>query len=312
MMEYIVKTTKFQYKNTAIALGKFEGLHRGHQILLEEVKKYQEQGLTGVMFTFDVPPKKILEGQRENAIYTKEERCKKLEKFGIDVLIEYPFTKEFASQTPEEFISNILVEKLGVKVIIVGKDFHFGHKRSGNVEVLRKFSKKYGYELKVIEKLQMDGRDVSSTRVRENIAEGNMEKIQQLLGYPFSVVGSVVHGKQLGRKVLGMPTANQAPDPEKLLPPNGVYVARVIYKDEVHYGIGNIGVKPTIDENFQRGLETYIFDFDKDIYGEEIEVQLLNYERPEQKFASLDELAKQMKRDEEYGRAYVKKYVTNI
>ncbi len=307
-MEYIVKTTQFQYKNTAIALGKFEGLHKGHQLLLNEVKKYQEQGLTGVMFTFDVPPKKILEGQRESAIYTKEERCKKLEKLGLDVLIEYPFTKEFASQTPEQFISNILVKKLGVKVIIVGEDFHFGHKRSGNVEVLRQFSKKYGYELKVIKKLQMDGRDVSSTRVRENIAKGNMERIQQLLGYPFSVYGPVVHGKQLGRKVLGMPTANQAPDPEKLLPPNGVYVARVIHGDEVYYGIGNIGVKPTIDENFQRGLETYIFDFDKDIYGEEIEVQLLNYERPEQKFASLDELAKQMKRDEEYGRAYVKKY----
>lgn len=305
-MEYIAKTTEFKFDNTAIALGKFEGLHKGHQLLLNKLKKCQEEGYTGVMFTFDVPPRKVLEGQIEKVIYTKEERCKMLEKFGLDVLIEYPFTKEFASQTPEEFISNILVGKLGVKVIIVGEDFHFGHKRSGNVEVLRQFSEKYGYKLEVIKKLQMDGRDVSSTRVRQYTEKGEMQKINKMLGFPFSVYGPVVHGKQLGRKVLGMPTANQVPDKEKLLPPNGVYVARVIYNKEVYYGISNIGVKPTIDEHFQTGLETYIFDFDKDIYGEEIEVQLLDYKRPEQKFASLDELAKQMKRDEEYGREFVK------
>lgn len=305
-MEYIAKTTEFQFDNTAIALGKFEGLHKGHQLLLNEIKKCQEEGYTGVMFTFDVPPKKILEGQIQKVIYTKEERCKILEKFGLDVLIEYPFTKEFASQTPEEFIANILVGKLGVKVIVVGEDFHFGYKRSGNIEILQKLSAKYGYELKVIKKLQMDGRDVSSTRVREYTEKGEMEKINKMLGFPFSVYGPVVHGRQLGRKVLGMPTANQVPDKEKLLPPNGVYVARVIYDGEVYYGISNIGVKPTIDKNFQTGLETYIFDFDKDIYGEEIEVQLLYYKRPEQKFDSLEELAKQMKRDGEYGKEYIK------
>lgn len=307
-MQHVAKTTQFQFHNTAIALGKFEALHKGHQLLLNELKKYQQKGCTGVVFTFDVPPKKVLKGQVEKVIYTKEERIKILEKMNLDVLIEYPFTKEFASQTPEEFIANILVKKLDVKVIIVGEDFHFGRNRSGNIEALQQFSEKYGYELKVIKKLQMGGKDISSTRVRHYTERGEMRKINEMLGSPFSVYGPVVHGQQLGKKVLGMPTANQIPNEEKLLPPKGVYVARIICRGKTYYGISNIGVKPTIDDNFQPGLETYIFDFDDDIYGEEIEVQLLYFKRPEKKFASLEELAKQMKKDELYGREYAKKH----
>lgn len=295
-MEYI-KSPDFRFENTAVALGKFEGLHRGHQLLFDEIRKQKSNGLKSAVFTFDMPPRSALRGDRSyQQIYTKEERRILLEEMQLDILIEHPFTREFASQTPEEFIRDMLVHKAGAKVIVVGKDCRFGKKRSGDVDVLRALAPKYGYQLIVVDKLQMDHADVSSTRIRRHLEQGEMEEAEQLLGRPFTVVGEVVHGRALGR-TLQIPTANQIADPNKMMPPNGVYISRVHVDDCVYYGVTNVGVKPTVEQEGQKGIETNILDFDQDIYGKVIEVELLHYRRPEMHFDSLEALTSQMQAD---------------
>ena len=166
-MEYIANTTDFKLNNTAVALGKFEGLHRGHNLLLLELYKCHDQGLKSVMFTFDLPPKAVINHDYGRVIYTKEERKRILEQTPLQYLIEHPFTQQFSRLAPEQFIKTILIEKLGAKKIVVGKDFHFGHRRAGNVELLRELAPVYGYELTVIDKLQDNGEDVSSSRIRQ-------------------------------------------------------------------------------------------------------------------------------------------------
>ena len=305
-MEYITNTTDFKYDQTVVALGKFEGLHKGHQQLLDAVDEYKRKfGYTSVMFTFDRPPKLVIKGKRERTIYTKKERCYKLQKTSLDVLIEHPFTKEFSQLTPEQFVKEILVDKLGVKVVVVGFDFGFGYRRQGNVEVLRELSQKYGYELVVIPECTVHGKKAGSTLIRQYLQEGNIEEANEFLEEPYSVISEVVHGNAIGRALIGLPTANQFPDPHKLLPPKGVYVTRIIYHDQEYYGITNIGTKPTVEDYEITGVETFIFDFDENIYGKVIEVQFLHYKRPEMKFSGLEELAAQMKRDAQYGRQYV-------
>lgn len=305
-MEYITNKTDFEYKNTVIALGKFEGLHKGHQQLFNELKRQKElHGYTSVMFSFDRPPKLVLSGKRERTIYTKKERAYKLSKTSLDVLIEHPFTPEFSKLTPEEFVKNVLVDKLDVKVIVVGFDFGFGYKRAGNVEVLKELSKKYGYELVVIPKYMVNGDKAGSTQIRKHLAAGEMEMVNAFLDEPYSVVGEVVHGNAIGRSLIGLPTANIYPDRHKLLPPKGVYVSRIHIDDDIYYGITNIGTKPTVEDYEIVGIETFIFDFDMNIYGKTIEVDFLHYKRPEMKFNGLAELSKQMKADADYGRQYV-------
>lgn len=305
-MEYIRNTTDFQYKNTVVALGKFEGLHKGHQLLLDELERYKrEKGYTSIMFTFDRPPKLVIKGKRERTIYTKKERCYKLQKTSLDVLIEHPFTKEFSQLSPEEFVKGVLIDKLDVRVIVVGFDFGFGYKRQGNVEVLKRLSEKYGYELVVIPECTVHGEKAGSTLIRKYLETGNLEAVNDFMNEPYSVISKVVHGNAIGRALIGLPTANQFPDPHKLLPPKGVYVTRIIHQDQEYYGITNIGTKPTVEDYEITGVETYIFNFDKNIYGEIIEVQFLHYKRPEMKFSGLEELAEQMKADAEYGRQYI-------
>lgn len=306
-MKYITNTTDFHFENTVVALGKFEGLHKGHQQLLNELEHQKMQfGYTSVMFTFDRPPKLVIKGKRERTIYTKNERLYKLQKSSLDVLIEHPFTKDFSKLSPEDFIRSVLVEKLGVKVIVVGFDFCFGYKRQGNVDVLRSLSKKYGYQLIVIPKCTVNGEKAGSTLIRKYLETGNIEAANAFLDEPYSVISTVVHGNAIGRSLIGLPTANIFPDPHKLLPPKGVYVTRIKRKDDIYYGITNIGTKPTVEDYEVIGIETFIFDFDQDIYGETIEVEFLHYKRPEMKFSGLEELSHQMKADAQFGREYVK------
>lgn len=311
-MKYISNQTNFQFKNTAVALGKFEGLHRGHQLLFHELKKWKKQGRKSVVFTFDMPPKLLINGEKENVIYTKEERQFLLEEMGMDLMIAYPF-KEIRTLSPEAFVKEILVDRLDVKAIAVGEDFGFGYQRAGNVALLSELSILYGYELKVIPKLQYQGIDISSSRIREAMKEGDLALANQMLGYPYMIVGEVVHGKQLGRTI-GMPTANIVPSDKKYLPPNGVYVAGVRIKgdEKQYYGICNIGVKPTVDDTVCTGVETFIFDFHEDLYGKQVSVQLMEFVRPEMKFNSVEELAEQMHKDSAFGKAYVSKKENQI
>lgn len=304
-MRYI-HSDAFSLHNTAVALGKFEGLHLGHQLLLKEIMHQKENNLHSVVFTFDTPPRMLFDGKLRQQIYSGRERYRILKNYGIDIMIEHPFTKDFAALEPEEFIRDVLVKKTGAKVIVVGKDFRFGKKRSGGILELLKYSDKYGYRLIALDKLQMDDEDVSSSRIKEHILNGNMEEARRLLGRPYYIESEVIHGKALGRTIQ-IPTANQVVEEKKLTPPNGVYVSRIVINDNSYYGITNIGVRPTVESGAQKGIETHIFDFSDDIYDERIRVELLHYCRPEKKFDNIDELVSQMQSDIKYAKEYLVK-----
>lgn len=211
--------------------------------------------------------------------------------------------------SPEEFLRHILVGQMNAKAIVVGTDCGFGYQRAGDANLLRQLSGRYGYLLKVIDKAREDNRDISSTFVKEQLDQGRMEKAGELLGQPYSIHGTVVHGNHIGGTVLGFPTVNILPPKEKHLPPFGVYVSKVRIGDVCCGGITNIGRKPTVEGESPVGVETYVFEFDRDVYGEQIEVQLLHYMRPERKFESLDKLKEQLLKDKEYGVQYLKKQV---
>lgn len=296
-MEFINQLSQLHIKEkTAVTLGKFDGLHRGHKKLLNQVLRKREEGYRSAIFTFDMPPKNVLKGTNGRMILTNEERTMLLKKYGVDILFECPFTKEIASMDPEQFVVDILIEQMNAGYIVVGSDFKFGHERSGDIYLLDKLSRKYNFKLLVLAKEQYEGRDISSTYIREVLKEGRMELATTLLGYPYFVTGEVVKGKQLGR-TLGVPTVNQLPRENKLLPPNGVYASRMVLDGKIYNSMTNIGVRPTVEETQDRNVETYIFDFAEDIYGREVKIELLSFERPEMKFDSVEALKAQLNAD---------------
>lgn len=303
-MEYIKGTTTFKTEEpTVLSLGKFDGLHRGHELLMDYVFKKKKEGLKAAIFTFDIPPRKNVEHMAAKVLTTNEEKSRLFERIGIDYLIECPFTREVMNMEPELFIETI-VNQLNVKCMVVGKDFHFGHNRRGDYQMLLQYAPKYGYEVEVVDKMQEDGRDISSTFVREQIMAGNMEKANDLLGYQYFVEGTILHGKKMGKAVLGIPTINLIPPEEKLLPPFGVYISITEWNGKRYPGITNVGCKPTVEGKNPVGVETHIFDFDEDIYGKEVKVSFLSKVREEKKFASLEALKEQMAHDVAVGKQY--------
>lgn len=284
-------------RDTAVTLGKFDGLHRGHQQLTRRICEKKAQGLESVVVTIWPDPK-------AKALLTKGEKKRLLEAMGINWWLDCPFLPQISHMEPEAFVREILVERLKAKYIAVGSDFRFGYQRKGDCELLKKLQPELGYELEIVEKETYAGRVISSTYVKEALERGEMELVRTLLGYPYTVQGEVLHGRKIGR-TLGMPTTNLIPSAGKLLPPNGVYATRtqICGEEKIYDGITNIGYKPTVGEYF-RGVETYLFDYDGDLYGQMIEVQLYSFERPEQKFAGLDELKAQMHRDIRFGKDY--------
>lgn len=295
-MEYIYGSTEFKYHNTCITLGKFDGLHRGHQLLLSELEKFEKQGLTSVVFTFDYHPGNLFSEKEIDLIYTEEEKKELLSRLGPKVLISYPFTEETASMEPEDFIKEVLIGKLDAKAIVIGTDYRFGRNRKGDAAMLKKYSLVYGYELVVCEKLTYHDKVISSTRIREELKNGRMEVVNEMLGHPYTIMGTVVTGNKIGRTI-GIPTVNLLPPNHKLLPPNGVYASSIKYQDNTYCGVTNIGYKPTVGAGQKLGVETHIFGFTGDLYGKEIEVELYRYERPETKFTSIEELKNRVQLD---------------
>lgn len=303
-MEYIKGTTTFKTEEpTVLSLGKFDGLHRGHELLMDYVFKKKKEGLKAVIFTFDIPPRKNVEHVATKVLTTNEEKSRLFAGIGIDYLIECPFTREVMNMEPELFIETI-VNQLNVKCMVVGKDFHFGHNRRGDYQMLLQYAAKYGYDVEVVDKMQEDGRDISSTFVREQIVAGNIEKANELLGYRYFVEGTILHGRKMGKAVLGIPTINLIPPEEKLLPPFGVYISITEWNGKCYPGITNVGCKPTVEGENPVGVETHIFDFDEDIYGKEVKVSFLSKVREEKKFASLEALKEQMAHDVAVGKQY--------
>ncbi len=307
-MEIITGTRDFQIKEpTVVTIGKFDGRHKGHQKLLRELLRQKEQkGLKTAVFTFAMAPSGIVSGRRQTVITTNQERRSNMAKMGMDYLVEYPFNQEVAHMTPEDFVAEVLVRQMSARAVIAGPDCSFGYKGAGNAALLQELSAKYGFEAIIIEKEKDEQRDISSTYVREELDRGNIEKANALLGEPYTIHGTVVHGNHIGGTLLGFPTANILPPPEKHLPCFGVYVSRVLVDGKWYGGVSNIGRKPTIQGEYPVGVETFIMGLDEDLYGKNIEVQLLNFERPEQRFGTLEELKARIEKDKEYAAEYLR------
>ena len=295
-MEYIAGRTNFKLKNTVVTLGKFDGIHLGHKQLIDLAISYKKQGLTAVMFSFLLHPGNLFSDKEFELIDTEEEKLVKLKRYGIDVLVSYPFTEETRNMEPENFIKEILVDKLDAKVIIVGNDFRFGIHRKGDVVLLKNYEDTYGYKVIACEKKKWKNEVISSSTIRNALKKGDIEAVNAMLGQPYSIRGEVAHGRKLGRTI-GIPTTNIIPSRIKLLPPCGVYASKTLIDGGYHPGVTNIGYKPTVGEEEYIGVETYIFNFDKDLYGEILEVELFYYIRPEMKFGSMEELITRMQED---------------
>ena len=294
-------------EQSAVTLGKFDGIHKGHQKLIGKIVEKKVNGLKSVVFTFGQMPGTVFHG-KGRTILTRKERQKHLEKLGVDYMIECPFVPEIIQMEPETFVEEILVNQLQVKYVAVGPDFRFGHERRGSVSLLKKLASVYGYEVEVFEKERLEDKVISSTYVRHMLETGEMETVKKLLRYPYYVSGTVVHGHAIGRTI-GIPTINLIPDDEKMLPPNGVYLTKTIIDDVEYLGITNIGVKPTISGEETKGIETHLFDYEGDLYDRELLVEFFDFVRPEKKFDSLEELKQQLIKDVLWGREWTR---TNI
>lgn len=302
-MRIIENTTEFHLENkSAVALGKFDGIHLGHRLLLERVLEQKQRGLQTVVFTFDTSAAFFFGGETRE-LSTREEKRAAFSRLGIDVLIEFPLNRETAATEPADFVSRYLVGQMRTAYLCAGPDISFGKGGAGDYALLEKYAGTYGYQVELIEKVRVDGEEVSSTRVRQAVRAGEMEKVTEMLGASYRVSGKVVHGRQLGRK-LGMPTANLLPDERKLLPPNGVYYSRAEIGEKTYRGISNVGYKPTVSEEQVMGVETYLYDFAGEVYDRDMTVELLAFRRAERAFASVEALRRQIEADVEAGRNF--------
>lgn len=307
-MQIIEHTTEFQLdRESAVAIGKFDGVHLGHWELLLKIIEQKKENCLAVVFTFDTSAAAFFGGE-EKELTTKEEKRKIFDEMGIDVLIEFPLNRETAATEPEEFVREYLAKRMRAAYICAGYDLSFGRNGAGNFALLEKYADQYGYHTELIDKIKVDGEEVSSTRVREAVRRGQMESAASMLGKPYSVSGHVEHGRKLGRTI-GMPTANLIPEEDKLLPPNGVYYSKVMIEGKEYKGISNVGCKPTVNADGVVGVETYLYDFNGNLYGRDITVELLAFRRPEMKFDDVDSLKRQMEADIAAGREYGASFV---
>ena len=306
-MEIIEQTTEFHIpESTAVAIGKFDGMHRGHRKLFScLLEKAEEKGLKTAVFTFHPSPAVFFSGKQEGELTTQKEKRQIFERMGIDYLVECPFDKKTADMEPEAYVKDFLLSKMNAALIVAGEDVTFGKGAKGDKKLLERLATECDFELQVIEKLTFDGRQISSTYVRQEVVKGNMEGAANLLGEPYFVSGKVAHGKKLGRK-LNMPTANLYPGKDKLLPPKGVYFSNVILRGSAYPAVTNIGSRPSVEDGEQINSETYLLDFNEDIYGEWIKVELLHFRRAEAKFSDEEALKKAVHENIREAREYFK------
>ncbi|MBQ8199484.1 MAG: riboflavin biosynthesis protein RibF [Lachnospiraceae bacterium] len=307
-MELICQTTDFKIEEgCAVAIGKFDGIHRGHKRLLREIFDAKKLGLKTAVFTFDPSPAVFFQGDGVRELMTREEKRIAFEQMGIDYLVEYPFCKETAAIAPEDYVNQFLLDKMNARFIAAGEDVSFGNRGAGNAKLLREIASARGVQVRIISKLCHNGRDISSTYVRSEVEQGNMELVTELMDEPFFISGRVERGNRIGHK-LGMPTVNLHPQSQKIMPPGGVYFSTVTYGQQTFYGVTNIGYKPTVESPDgaanRLGVETYIYDFDEDIYEKDIVVHLHHYERGEKKFENLDALKAAIAADVKKGKEY--------
>lgn len=297
-MMRIVTTIEELYSEvpTAVAIGKFDGVHLGHRRLLASVVRASAGGLLPCAFTFEPSPERFFGGSAQRILSTRDEKRQLLEAAGIGLLIEYPLNCESAAIAPEVFVREFLHRRLKAGRIVAGADLSFGAEGRGDFSLLNAMRPECGYETEEIEKLMIDGSPVSSSRIRRLVAKGAMEDAALCLGNAYSLEGEVVHGAGRG-KGFGFPTLNLIPAEEKLLPPFGVYLCNAYLFGKKWEGLCNIGMKPTVSSEQRIGAETFLFGLDRDAYGEKLRLELLHYTRPERKFEDISGLKKQLDAD---------------
>ena len=279
-----------KYRKPVVALGVFDGVHLGHRRILEAVvgKARRIKG-TSMVVTFWPDPHK------EKSLYSLEHRLRLIEELGIDVCIVIKFSQSFSMISAEDFIKDILVQKIGAEYIYVGRNFRFGKEARGDFRILAKLSAFYRFKLKVFDLIKINNQPISSTYIRKLITQGKLDTARTLLSLPVSILGTVIKGSALGKK-LGFPTANINPHHE-VLPPSGIYAVSVFLDNKNFRGVCYIGAKPTFKKGIEKHIEVYIFNFQQNIYGKYLEIQFIKKIRNERKFSSPQSLARQVKKD---------------
>ena len=284
--------------SSVVTIGTFDGVHLGHLAIIRYLlERTTERDGISTLVTFYPHPREVIQGRPVPVLTTIEERAAILEKIGLDRFVVIPFTKEFSRLPAEDFVADVLVNKVGVREVVIGYDHGFGHERKGNASLLREMGPRLGFEVDVIPVQVVDSHVVSSSEIRRSIERGDVETAAALLGRRYSMIGKVVAGDGRGRTI-GFPTANlEIAHPQKIIPSDGVYAVLVEIEDDVlHPGMMNIGVRPTVDGT-TRKIEVHLIDFEEDLYGRELRVEFVGHMRPERKFASLEELTKQLSQD---------------
>ena len=288
------------FNNAVITIGNFDGVHIGHQALFHEaIEKAEAIGGTSVAMTFEPHPLRVMKPNNHPPLITLyEQKSELIERTGIDVLICVPFTREFAAQSAEQFVRDLLVRKIGMKAMVVGQDYSFGKNREGDLDLLKSYAPKYDFEVIVagwIKSARALAERISSTKIRELVTDGRMLQAEKMLGRNYQIRGEVVAGRDRGGKVLGIPTANITLHDE-LCPKTGIYAVTVECEGSQHRGVANIGYSPTFDDHVFT-VEVHILDFNADLYGKKIRVNFIKRIRDEKKFSNISELIAQIKLD---------------
>lgn len=285
-----------------VAVGKFDGEHRGHQkIIATMLTVAREQGLKTAIFTFGTPPAAVVSGQRRPQILTNEERRERLHQAGIDYIVEYPFDAEIAAMDGEDFVREILLGAMRMRAIVGGEDLRFGKAGAVNAAKLKSLGERLHFSVYIIQKETEAGEEISSSLIREALAAGDMAKANTLLGMPYTAEGVVQHGNGIGNRILGFPTINLLLPAGKLLPRRGVYQTETVLPDgRTFRSITNVGTNPSVEQDHlshRLRLESFLLDFSGDLYGTRIRLRFLKFIRPEKKFASLTALKQQIMAD---------------
>ena len=284
-------------EDSAAALGNFDGVHTGHQKLISRCAEIaKEKKLVSVVFTFLNHPANEIAGRSiVKNLMTPREKADTIEQLGVDVLVSIPFENKVRTSSPESFAREILAGDLHAKHAVCGYNYSFGYKGAGKPEDLLRFGKEYGFDVTVMNEIDVDNEAVSSTLIRQRLAEGHMESVEKLSGRRYSISGRVMQGERLGRK-MGFPTVNLSLNTDMALPPNGVYITNIFVNNSVYNSVTNVGNKPSVG-HFAKNAETHIFDFNEDTYGQQIKVEFIKMLRPEVKFRSIEELSAQIDKD---------------
>jgi len=293
---------------SVVTIGTFDGVHIGHQKIIQRlISVGNQKGLKSVILTFFPHPRMVIQPDFDlKLLHTIDERKSVLKKFGLDSLVIKPFTKEFSNLSAQEYVNQVLIDELNTKHVIIGYDHHFGKNRSANIEDLRDFGKIFDFTVEEISAQDIEEVAVSSTKIRQALLEGDLSTANSYLGYPYFLTGTVVKGKGLG-KTIDFPTANiHIAQNYKLIPKSGVYVVSSEINNASVYGMMNIGTNPTVNDNEQQSIEVNFFNFEQDLYGKELVINIHHRLRDEVKFDSLEALTNQLKKDRLSAKGFVK------